>query len=124
MGPTGTNRKVVRGHSTGLQYVFEELPGNDNHWLFDPITGILTFNIRSSVWESMERSGERNLIHYQVYITLKALELQRVPATLRPSVYEFLQKELPTAGVFIASTVTLPPRKAKSEVGKVIKGKK
>jgi hypothetical protein len=120
-GPKGQKRKVVRGHSTGLQFIYEELPGNENHWEFNRDSGALTFNTRSDVWDKMEQAGERNLILYQEYVAIKALELQLMPPPQRPIIFEFLQKELRTASIFIASTSVLQPRQAKSEVGKIIR---
>lgn len=120
-GPKGQKRRVVRGHSTGIQFVYEELPGNENHWEFNKDSGMLVFNTRSDVWDRMEQAGERNLILYQEYVAIKALEMQLVPPPQRPTVFEFLQKELKTAAIFIVSTSALQPRKAKSEIGKVIR---
>ncbi len=117
-GPKGARRKLVRGHSTGIQFAYEELPGNDHHWEFNQENGLITFNIRSNVWEKMEQAGERNLILYQQYCAIKALEMLLEPPASRDSLYEFLQRELKTAVVFIVSTCSLQPRKAKAEVGK------
>lgn len=117
VGGEGTQRRLVKGHSTGMQFVYEELPGNDNHWEFDSEIGVLTFNTRSNIWARMEDS-ERNLILYQQYVAIKALELQLVPPNARESVFEFLQKELESAVIFIAGTSLLHPRKTKAEVGK------
>ena len=117
-GPKGAHRKLVRGHSTGIQFIYEELPGNDHHWEFDQENGNITFNIRSDVWEKMEQAGERNLILYQQYCAIKALEMLLEPPASRNSLYEFLQRELKTAVIFIISTCSLQPRKAKAEVGK------
>ncbi len=117
-GPKGIHRKLVRGHSTGIQFIYEELPGNDHHWEFDQVNGNITFNIRSDVWERMEQAGERNLILYQQYCAIKALEMLLEPPASRNSLYEFLQRELKTAAIFIISTCSLQPRKAKAEVGK------
>jgi hypothetical protein len=113
----GTKRRLVRGHSTGLQFVFEEMPGNDHHWEFEPRTGALTFNMRSDIWAKMETS-ERNLILYQQYVAIKALEMQLEPPAVRPQVFEFLQRELKSAAIFITATSFLQPRKSKAEVGK------
>lgn len=115
----GPKRRLVRGHSTGLQFVFEEMPGNDNHWEFEPKTGTLTFNMRSDIWAKMETS-ERNLILYQQYVAIKALEMQLEPPAVRPQVFEFLQRELKSAAIFITATSVLHPRKSKEEVGKKI----
>ncbi len=117
VGGEGIKRRLVKGHSTGMQFVYEELPGNDNHWEFDSEIGVLTFNTRSNIWAKME-NNERNMVLYQQYIAIKALELQLVPPAGRESVFEFLQKELESAVIFIAGTSVLHPRKAKSEVGK------
>ncbi len=121
----GNKRRKVRGHSTGMQFVYEELPGNDHHWEFDASTGILTFNMRSDIWEKMERSEkketvERNLILYQQYIAIKALELQLQPPSFRPQIFEFLQQELRTSAILITQSSFLQPRKPKSEVGKKV----
>ncbi len=116
----GTKRRLVRGHSTGLQFVFEEMPGNDNHWEFEPKTGTLTFNMRSDIWAKMETS-ERNLILYQQYVAIKALEMQLEAPAVRQSVFEFLQRELRSAAIFITATSTLQPRKSRSEIGKKAK---
>lgn len=121
----GNKRRKVRGHSTGMQFVYEELPGNDHHWEFDAETGILTFNMRSDIWEKMERSEkketvERNLILYQQYIAIKALELQLQPPSFRPQIFEFLQQELKSSAIFITQSSFLQPRKSKSEVGKKV----
>lgn len=118
----GQKRRTVRGHSTGLQFVFEELPGNDNHWEFDGARGILTFNTRSDIWAKMEVS-ERNLILYQQYVAIKALELQLQPTPVRQSVFEFLQKELKSASVFISTSAVTPARRAHNEVGRRFKKK-
>ncbi len=122
----GNKRRKVKGHSTGMQFVYEELPGNDHHWEFDAETGILTFNMRSDIWEKMERSErkevvERNLILYQQYIAIKALELQLQPPSFRPQIFEFLQQELRSSSIFITTQSSfLQPRKPKSEVGKKV----
>jgi hypothetical protein len=116
----GENRRLVKGHSTGLQFVFEELPGNDNHWELDEACGVIVFNMRSDIWAKME-SSERNLILYQQYVAIKALELMLVPPATRPHVFEFLQKELKSASFFITNTSHLHPRKLRSEVGRKIK---
>lgn len=119
-GPFGQKRRLVSGTSTGLQFVYEELPGNDHHWEFDGESGILVFNMRSDIWEKMERSGERSLILYQEYVGIKALEMQLEPEISRPTVFEFLQRELRSASLFISGSSHLHPRKARSEVGKKI----
>jgi hypothetical protein len=116
----GAKRRLVRGHSTGLQFVFEEMPGNDNHWEFEPKNGTLTFNMRSDIWAKMETS-ERNLILYQQYVAIKALEMQLEAPAVRQPVFEFLQRELKSAAIFITSTSTLQPRKSRSEIGKKAK---
>jgi len=116
-GPKGSRRRLVRGHSTGLQFCYEEMPGNDNHWEFEAETGILTFNIRSELWAKMEIS-DRNLILYQEYVAIKALEMCLEPAVNRPTIFDFLQRELRTAVIFINGSITLQPRKAKAEIGK------
>ncbi len=112
----GVKRHMVRGHSSGLQFTYEEMLGNDNHWEFDSSLGILSFNTRSDIWAKMETS-ERSLILYQQYIAIKALELQLLPPTTRPQVFEFLQSELKSAMMFITTSTVLQPRKPKSEVG-------
>ena len=119
-GPHGQKRRLVSGSSTGLQFVYEELPGNDHHWEFDSETGILSFNMRSDIWERMERAGDRSLILYQEYVGIKALEMQLEPEVSRPYIFEFLQRELKSAGLFISGATALHPRRAKSEVGKKI----
>lgn len=119
-GPKGSRRKIVRGHSTGIQFVYEEMPGSDLHWIFDSETGVLTFNIRSDVWEKMEQGGERNLALYQEYIAIEALELQMEPPSSRQAVYEFLMHNIRSASVFILSTSALQPRKAKAQIGRMV----
>lgn len=119
-GPYGQRRRLVSGSCTGLQFVYEELPGNDHHWEFDGETGILSFNMRSDVWERMERAGERSLVLYQQYIGIKALEMQLEPEISRKYIFDFLQRELKSAGIFINGASVLHPRRAKSEVGKKI----
>ncbi len=116
-GPNGNKRKVVKGHSTGLQIAYEELPGNDHHWEIDPESGTITFNIRSDIWAKME-PVDRNLILYLQYCVIKALEMLLEPPVSRNALYEFLQRELKTAAMFIIQTCSLQPRKAKVEVGK------
>lgn len=112
----GPKRRLVKGHSSGLQFTYEEMLGNDNHWEFDSSLGVLSFNTRSDIWAKMETS-ERSLILYQQYIAIKALELQLLPPTTRPQVFEFLQRELKSAMTFITTSSVLQPRKPKSEVG-------
>lgn len=116
-GPRGAQRRLVRGHSTGVQFVFEELPGNDHHWEFDEQVGILTFNMRSDLWAKVE-SHDRNLILYQEYVAVKALEMCLEPTPTRQTIFEFLQRELRTAVILIMSSSALQPRKAKAEVGR------
>ncbi|MFZ2310340.1 MAG: ATP-binding protein [Patescibacteria group bacterium] len=119
-GPNGQKRRLVSGTATGLQFVYEELPGNDHHWEFDGNSGVLVFNMRSDVWEKMERSGERSLILYQEYVGIKALEMQLEPEISRPTVFEFLQRELRSASWFISSSSVLHPRKAQKDVGRKV----
>lgn len=118
-GPKGGRRRLVRGHSTGVQFCYEEMPGNDHHWEFEEETGILTFNMRSDLWAKME-TQERNLILYQEYVAIKALEMCLEPAVTRHVVFEFLQRELRTAVILIMASSALHPRKAKAEVGRRI----
>ncbi|MFA5163444.1 MAG: ATP-binding protein [Patescibacteria group bacterium] len=118
-GPKGGRRRLVRGHSTGVQFCYEEMPGNDHHWEFEEETGILTFNMRSDLWAKME-ANERNLILYQEYIAVKALEMCLEPPATRQAIFEFLQRELRTAVILIMSSSALHPRKAKAEVGRRI----
>ena len=120
VGPKGSHRKMVHGSSTGISFAYEEMPGVEDHWVFDRETGALTFNTRSDCWEKMERDGERNLILYQEYIAIKALELELVPEYSYDTVFEYLQRELKTAIIFIARSSSFHPRKAQSEVGKKI----
>jgi hypothetical protein len=119
-GPHGQKRRLVSGTATGLQFVYEELPGNDHHWEFDGNSGVLVFNMRSDIWEKMERSGERSLILYQEYVGIKALEMQLEPEVSRPTVFEFLQRELRSASLFISSSSVLHPRKAQKDVGRKV----
>ncbi len=120
-GPRGTRRKPIRGDSTGIQFVYEEMMGSDHHWEFDPEYGMVIFNIRSNIWSTMEQAGERNLILYQQYIAIKALELQLEAPSTRETIYLFLQRELETASMLIVASNSLQPRKAKDEVGKRLK---
>jgi len=112
----GPKRRLVKGHSSGIQFIFEEMPGNDHHWEFDSSSGVLSFNTRSNIWAKVE-SSERNLILYQQYCAIKALELQLCPTPSRPQVFEFLQQELRTA-VVLLTTTQVTPRLSKAEIGR------
>lgn len=120
-GPNGQRRRLVSGSATGLQFVYEELPGNDHHWEFDSTNGILVFNMRSDIWEKVERSGDRNMVMYQEYIGMKALEMQLVPDVSRPAVFDFLQKELMSAiSLLVGTTNAKQAYKARSKFGQKI----
>lgn len=120
-GPHGQRRRLVSSGVTGLQFVYEELPGNDNHWEFDGTSGVLIFNMRSDIWEMVERSGDRSMILYQEYVGIKALEMQLEPEISRLVVFKFLQRELKSAAFYLVNaTSAIHPRKANSKIGKKI----
>lgn len=119
-GPNGQRRRSVTGCNTGLQFVYEELSGNEHHWEFDSETGILTFNMRSNNWETVERSNERNLIDYQERVAMSALRMCCAPEASRQIIFNFLQDGLEDEVSLIVEPSTVRGRKANSQVGKKV----
>jgi hypothetical protein len=119
-GPNGQHRRSVTGSNTGLQFVYEELAGNNHHWEFDVETGILSFNMRSNLWEMVERTNERNLIDYQERVAMSALRMCCAPEVSRPIIFDFLQDALEDEVSLIVEPSIARGRKAKKEVGKRI----
>jgi len=90
----GKHRGIVKGHSTGLQFAWAEMPGKKNLWEFNKNYGILTFNTRHPLWEQAERK-DRVLMRFQEHIAIKALNLEIMPEEWRTVCQEFVDQELP-----------------------------
>ncbi len=82
VGETGRKRIVVKGHSTGLQFRYDQFPGRPILWELDSKMGILTFNVRHDLWSLAEKSGSHVLIKFQAYVALAALNTERFPGEL------------------------------------------
>lgn len=82
-GPKGRQRKIVRGHSTGLCFSYEGMDDSLDLWKLDLETGILHFNVRHQLWSACERK-DALLIKLQEYVALNALTLQHMPEHARP----------------------------------------
>lgn len=96
-GTGGRRRNIVKGHSTGLQFAYEEMPGKKNLWEFDRVYGILSFNTRHPLWEQAEREKKnRILMRFQEQIAIKALNLEIMPEDWRAVCEEFIYQELPS----------------------------
>jgi len=119
-GPRGQRRSVVKGASTGLQFVYEELPGSYNHWEFDSETGILAFNTRSGWWEAVERTNERNVIMYQERVAMAALRMCCMPETSHKAVFDFLQDWIEEEVSFILEPSVARGRKSNSKFGQKV----
>lgn len=81
-GPRGARRKIVRGHSTGLQFAYEEMPGESTLWKFDDEYGILSFNVRHPLWADAEKS-DAVLVRFQEHIAIEALHIHALPSDWR-----------------------------------------
>lgn len=70
------NRKMVRGHSTGISYGFEERLGG-NLYSFNEKNGELIFNTVHPLWAKAETKNNV-MINFQIYLTIQALSTQLV----------------------------------------------
>lgn len=95
LGTLGRRRKVVRGHSTGLQFSYDEMPGQSVLWQFDVTYGVLHFNTGHPLWEKAERKSDRVLMRFQEHITVKALTLATIPPEWTEVAEKFVYEELP-----------------------------
>ncbi|MFA7201844.1 MAG: ATP-binding protein [Candidatus Paceibacterota bacterium] len=93
LGPIGKKRVKVKGHSTGLQFSFEEMGGSSDLWIFDPKIGVLSFNIRHPLWEVAEKDDVL-LMRFQESIALKVLNLETYPNEWREIIKAFIMDEL------------------------------
>ena len=79
VGAQGTKRVIVKGHSTGLQFRYDQIPGNPSLWNLNLTNGILTFNVRHELWQLAEKSGSNIMIKFQEHVALAALNAARYP---------------------------------------------
>jgi hypothetical protein len=75
-GPTGTNRNIVKGDSTGLQFQYMDMFPRIVPFEFDPRRGILSFNISHRHWFDCE-VNDTALMKYQETVAFIALTLLR-----------------------------------------------
>jgi hypothetical protein len=75
-GPQGKPRNLVKNDSVGLTFVYDELPGKEDLWTFEPTTGALTFNITHPDWVMCDTGDNDQLIQMlQREITVTTLRL-------------------------------------------------
>ncbi len=79
MGPEGTRRTVVKGHSTGLQIQYIVAPGKNYFWQFHTISGILEFNVAHPLWQKAEMAKGKTVILLQQHVALNALRIETFP---------------------------------------------
>ncbi|MCL5011856.1 MAG: ATP-binding protein [Patescibacteria group bacterium] len=113
IGPIGKKRIRVKGHSTGLQFSYEEMSGASDLWRFDASSGILAFNIRHPLWEAAEKN-DTLLMRFQESIAIKVLNLETYPDEWREIIKAFISDEL--WGVLTHFEAMLP-KKTKSIFG-------
>ena len=82
LGPDGTRRRLVRGDSQGLWFEHTTMPGNLRLWEFDHENGVLSFNVRHTVWAMLgETNGhytakhDRQLMQLQEWLSFEVLSL-------------------------------------------------
>ncbi|MCR4279902.1 MAG: ATP-binding protein [Candidatus Komeilibacteria bacterium] len=90
-GPTGRNRTVVKGHSTGLQLSYDHMPESSHLWDFDPLICRLTFNVRHPLWVDAEKNNYV-LVRIQELIAIDVLTLHTLPEEYHESVKLFLEE--------------------------------
>lgn len=64
-----------------LRYAYEVLRGSKRLWEFDDETGVMTFNVRHPIWESLDQGAngrrtkrnDQQIMHLQEWLTLKLL---------------------------------------------------
>lgn len=93
-GPEGKRRRFVRGHSTGLQFSYEEMPGRNDLWDLDVKYGVLRFNTRHPLWEQAEKK-DSVLIRFQEHIAIRALTVETIPVGWREHATLYTKEELP-----------------------------
>lgn len=93
-GPEGRRRRFVRGHSTGLQFSYEEMPGKNDLWELDTKYGVLRFNTRHPLWEQAEKK-DSVLIRFQEHIAIRALAVETIPVEWREHATLYTKEELP-----------------------------
>lgn len=81
-GPRGQRRRIVRGHSTGLHFQYDEMSGKSVLWEFELKTGILTFNTRHPFWERAEKD-DTLLVRFQEFIAISALTIETMNESMR-----------------------------------------
>ncbi len=82
-GPKGKRRKEVRGHSTGLGFVYDAMDGSPDLWKLDIKNGLLHFNIRHPLWMACDSKSDLALMKLQELVTIQALTLEIMPEGLR-----------------------------------------
>ena len=79
VGTQGRKRIVVKGHSTGLQFRYDQIPGSPSLWELNAVSGVLTFNVRHDDWQFAEKAGSRVMVRFQEHVAIAALNAARYP---------------------------------------------
>lgn len=98
-GPRGQRRRIVRGHSTGLHFRYEELKGKVI-WEFDARMGVLTFNLRHPLWERAEKD-DTLLVRFQEFIAISVLTIETMSESLKEQHRLFVSEQ---AGYMLSLT--------------------
>lgn len=80
-GPKGSQRRIVKGGSFGLQFAYDELPDSPNLWELDIEDGVLVFNTMHPDWVACDTKGESDwrLCSLMEFVAIGALTLLSMP---------------------------------------------
>jgi hypothetical protein len=84
-GPKGTNRKIVRGRDSGLQFTWDAMAHSRRLWEFEREEGLVVFNTTHPDWTACEDS-DAMLSHLQETVGLVVLTLETTSDELHQSV--------------------------------------
>lgn len=77
-GPSGKQRKIVKGNNTGLTFVHDDLGASSKLWEFDIENGILYFNITHPNWVQCDKR-DWMIVSLMENIAFQALALHSMP---------------------------------------------
>lgn len=86
-GPEGQRRHIVGGGSFGLQFSYQNMPGENRLWIFDDTQGILHFNVRHPVWVACDTSNKR-VMQLQELVAVQAINWFFAPDYMKDNLLE------------------------------------
>jgi hypothetical protein len=114
---------MVKGVSTGLQFLYEEMEGSERVWSLDSIRGILHFNTRHPLWAECEPK-DTVLMRFQEHVAIMALTLEAAPEGWRDQCRKVFDDSLPATVFALTNADSIAGRLPGRKTGVAAKIKK